>query len=144
VSTYLDASFLVSLYSAEPNQVLAARSIARASFPLLISDLAEFEMDNSFRLRVFRKDATEAQALRSHLDFEQDLREEIMERFALDRGTYLRGHALSARYTAQLGTRGADILHVAAALEAGSTAFFSFDTQQRRLAEAVGLAMNPL
>jgi predicted nucleic acid-binding protein len=40
-------------------------------------------------------------------------------------------------------TRTADLLHVAAALELGASDFFSFDRQQRKMAEAAGLKLNP-
>jgi predicted nucleic acid-binding protein len=40
-------------------------------------------------------------------------------------------------------TRSFDILHVAAALELGATKFWSFDDRQKRLAEEVGLRVNP-
>ena len=40
---------------------------------------------------------------------------------------------------ARLGTRTADLLHVAAALELGSDWFYSFDRQQRKLAQAAKL-----
>ena len=44
--------------------------------------------------------------------------------------------------TARLGTRTADLLHVAAALELGAECLYSFDQQQRKLARAVGLKVS--
>ncbi len=54
-----------------------------------------------------------------------------------------RAEALSAAHTEQLGTRAADILHVAAALITGAEGFLSFDKRQRALASAAGLAVVP-
>jgi predicted nucleic acid-binding protein len=49
---------------------------------------------------------------------------------------------LSWRTTSKLGTRTADLLHVAAALELGADYFYSFDKQQRKLAESLRLKVN--
>jgi predicted nucleic acid-binding protein len=43
-----------------------------------------------------------------------------------------------------LGLRTADLIHVAASLEFGSKAFFTFDLRQRKLCAELGLAVNPL
>jgi predicted nucleic acid-binding protein len=50
---------------------------------------------------------------------------------------------LSAEYSGDLGSRSLDLLHVAAALEAGCRTFASFDVRQRRVAESCGLALIP-
>jgi predicted nucleic acid-binding protein len=49
---------------------------------------------------------------------------------------------LSRQTTAKLGTRTAELLHVAAALELGADYLYSFDRQQRKLARSVGLKQN--
>jgi predicted nucleic acid-binding protein len=49
---------------------------------------------------------------------------------------------LSQQTTAKLGTRAADLLHVAAALELGADYLYSFDRKQRTLAQAVRLKVN--
>jgi len=53
-----------------------------------------------------------------------------------------RARQLSRQPTAHLGTRTADLLHVAAALELGVDVLYSFDKQQRKLARAVRLKIN--
>ena len=53
-----------------------------------------------------------------------------------------RARQLSQETTAKLGTRTADLLHVAAALELGADFLYSFDQQQRKLAQAVRLKLN--
>jgi predicted nucleic acid-binding protein len=53
-----------------------------------------------------------------------------------------RARQLSRQTTAKLGTRTADLLHVAAALELGADYFYSFDRQQRKLAQSVRLKLN--
>ena len=53
-----------------------------------------------------------------------------------------RARELSRQTTARLGTRTADLLHVAAALEIEADCLYSFDKQQRKLARAVRLKLN--
>lgn len=52
------------------------------------------------------------------------------------------GHQLSRQITARLGTRTADLLHVAAAIELKADYLYSFDQQQRKLAQVVRLKTN--
>ena len=144
MSTYLDASFVVSLYSPDGNYANAANVVLTAQPPLIVSEWCELEAVNSFRLRVFRKDATASEAQRSQRELQLDLEKGILQRSPMPDSFFLRAHHLSEQYTEQLGTRGAHIIHVAAALELEATAFYSFDVQQRKLAAAVGLNVNPL
>jgi predicted nucleic acid-binding protein len=65
---------------------------------------------------------------------------EILWRAALNRGV-----ELSRKYSPRMGTRFADVLHVACALELKLRHFLTFDERQKDLAIAVGLkAVNPL
>jgi len=50
---------------------------------------------------------------------------------------------LALETTARLGTRASDLLHVPAAIELGAESFYSFDKQQRKLAQTVKLKVNP-
>ena len=52
---------------------------------------------------------------------------------------HLRAEALSAAHTISSGHRLADILHVARALHLGVTEFLTFDSNQKKLAQAEGL-----
>lgn len=73
----------------------------------------------------------------------EDLREGVYEFRMIPEPAYARAKALSGDWTPTLGTRTADLLHVAAALELKATAFYSFDAQQARAAQAVGLQVAP-
>lgn len=141
---YLDSSFVTSLYGADANS-LAAESALRASAneTFVLTPLAELETVNAFGLRVFRKEGTPAQADASLRDFEDDLRRDVFLRRPMPETAFERARVLSRRTTARLGTRMADLLHVAAALDLGATGFFSFDIRQRNLALDAGLALNP-
>jgi predicted nucleic acid-binding protein len=51
---------------------------------------------------------------------------------------------LSAGFTARIGTRSLDILHVANALVLGATSFLTFDKRQAELAKSAGLKVPKL
>ncbi len=139
---YADSSFLVSLYSADANWPAAARTMGTSTGECLITTLGELEVVNAFGLRVFRKEVSVAQAQSSLLDFEKDLRDGILQLRELSDPIFQRARQLSRQTTAKLGTRTADILHVAAALELGADFLYSFDQQQRKLAQSVRLKLN--
>ena len=139
---YADSSFLVSLYSADTNWPAAARTMEASTGECLVTTLGELEVVNAFGSRVFRKEVSVAQAQSSLIDFEKDLRDGILQLRELSDAIFERARKLSRQTTAKLGTRTADILHVAAALELGADFLYSFDQQQRKLAQSVRLKLN--
>jgi predicted nucleic acid-binding protein len=141
---YLDTSLLVSLYSLDANSAAAASALQCARSPLLITALCELEAVNAFGLRVFRKEISTRQAETSLRNFEKDLRDGVFQLRSVPEAAFERARKLSHRITPQFGTRTADLLHVAAALELGASDFFSFDIQQRKAAQTAGLNLNPL
>jgi predicted nucleic acid-binding protein len=144
LNIYVDASFLVSLYSPDANSAAAVRTLHAAAAPLSITTFAELEVINALGLRVFRKEVSPPQAQSSLNDFAQDIRAGVFQLKPLPENVFLRARQMSRQTTARLGTRTADLLHVAAALELSSDWFYSFDRQQRKLAQAVRLKVNPL
>ena len=139
---YADSSFLVSLYSPDSNWAAAARTMEISSGECFVTTLGELEVVNAFGLRVFREEVSAAQAQKSVRDFEKDLRDGSLQLRDLSDPIFERARQLSRQTTAKLGTRTADLLHVAAALELGVDYLYSFDQQQRKLAKAVHLKMN--
>jgi predicted nucleic acid-binding protein len=139
---YADSSFLVSLYGADANWVAAARIMETSTGEFLITTLCEPEVVNAFGLRVIRKEVSAAQAQSSVIDFEKDLRDGIFQLRGLSDPIFERARLMSRQTTAKLGARTADLLHVAAALELGADYLYSFDQQQRKLAQSVRLKLN--
>jgi len=139
---YADTSFLVSLYCLDANSVAAARTVKASVADRFVTILGELEVINAFGLRVFRKEVTAAQAQSSLRDFEKDLRDGVFQLRGLPEPVYERARQLSHHTTGKLGTRTADILHVAAALELGVDYLYSFDQHQRKLAQTVRLKVN--
>ena len=139
---YADPSFLVSLYSPDANSAAAARTMQASTGDRFVTAFGELEVVNAFGLRVFRKEVSAAQAQSSLTDFEKDLRDGVLQLRGLLEPVFERARQLSRQTTAKLGTRTADLLHVAAALELGVDCLYSFDQQQRKLAQTVRLKLN--
>ena len=139
---YLDSSLAVSLYCPDANSVAAAAALRTAKAPLVITTLGELETMNAFALRVFRKEITNTQADSARRALEKDLSDGVFLLRELPEQAFARALQLSKQFTAKLGTRTADLLHVAAAVEMNAAGFLSFDLQQRKMAEAAGLKVN--
>jgi hypothetical protein len=107
-----------------------------------VSVIGELEVVNALELRVFRKELSASQAQASMKDFERDLQDGVFRLCPLSDQVFVRARHLSQQTTARLGTRTADLLHVAAALDLGVDYLYSFDQQQRRLAQAARLKIN--
>lgn len=144
MSIYLDSSFLISLYSADGNTSIAIDTVRVVRQPLLITVLTELEFVNGLGLQVFRKQIFPAEAQLSNDTFERNLQNGAFQLKPLPENVFERSRSLSRKTTPQRGTRAADLLHVAAALELGATAFYSFDLRQRKLARSVKLKLNAL
>jgi len=142
LKVYVDTSFLVSLYSPDSNSAIAARTMQVSRESHFISALVELEAVNALELRVFRKEISSSQAQSSLRDLEKDILGGVLQLRPLFDQVFERARGLAKQTTARLGTRTADLLHVAAALELGVDCLYSFDQQQRKLAEVVRLKLN--
>jgi predicted nucleic acid-binding protein len=141
LKVYADPSFLVSLYSPDANSPAAARAM-RASSERFVTAFGELEVINAMGLRVFRKEISPAQSQAWITQFENDLRDGIFQLRGLADAVFERARQLSRQTTAKLGTRSADLLHVAAALVLGADCLYTFDVHQRKLAQTLRLKLN--
>jgi predicted nucleic acid-binding protein len=139
---YFDTSFLISLYSLDVNSSSAAAAVRASKGDRFVTTFAELEVCNALQLRVFRKELSMAQAESSSTDFENDLQSGVFQLRPLPEQVFERARALSRSTTAKFGTRTADLLHVAAALELTADYLYSFDQRQRKLAQSVRLKLN--
>jgi predicted nucleic acid-binding protein len=139
---YAEPSFLVSLYIPDANSAAALRTMEASQGSLFITALGELEVVNAFKLRLFRREALPAAEKSALANFERDMRDGILQLRGLTDSLFERARQLSRQTTAKLGTRTADLLHVAAALELGADYLYSFDQQQRKLAQTLHLKLN--
>jgi predicted nucleic acid-binding protein len=142
LSVYFDTSFLVSLYAADTNSVVASRTFPRTGEEFWITPFTELEVVNALGLCVFRNVLSTSLAEGSLAAFEQDVRNGLFQVKSLPDTVFVRARQLSRQTTPRLGTRASDLLHVAAALELGADEFYTFDRQQAKLAKEMKLRVN--
>ena len=139
MKAYADTSFLISLYTPDVHSTAAATRMARAKTILFLTPFGEAELTNALELRLFRREIDRAEAKAALVAFEQDVRNGVFSLQPMAAAVCQRAKQLSRKHTAALGVRTLDVLHVAAALVLQAEAFYTFDTQQGKLAQAEGL-----
>ncbi len=144
MKTYLDTSLLVKSFVWEGDSPAAIQIVEAVGEPLPFSHLHEIEIPNAIRLKRFRGEITRAQETAAIRAFRTDVDAGRMARPAYNlTAVFIRAEQLSARHSGEIGTRSLDLLHVAAALEAGCTAFASYDERQRKCAALAGMKVIP-
>lgn len=147
---YPDTSFLCAFYVKQSNSPAAAAHAATMKEPLHVAALLAYEFRQSLRFQVWRHSANpreglalvDAQAALSQ--FDADLTSGVAVLAPCHFQDVLRrAEDLSNRHTVSAGHRSFDVLHVATALHLGAREFLTFDTNQRQLAAAEGLAVKP-
>ncbi|MBV8451268.1 MAG: type II toxin-antitoxin system VapC family toxin [Deltaproteobacteria bacterium] len=139
MSSYADTSFLVSLYVPDANSAEAARRMQQSLLPVLMTPLGELELVNAVQLRLFRKEIRLSEARAARAAFSADVRDGVFAMQALSQEIFVHAIRLASRWTASIGTRSLDIVHVAAAVALRAGMFHTFDGRQRKLARAAGL-----
>lgn len=141
MSSYTDTSFLVSLYVLDANSALVAEQMKLAKLPILLTSLGELDLANALYLRLFRKELVPFKVKAAHALFTKDLADGIYQLKPLSPAMFERAKLVAYKHTPRLGTRTLDVLHVASALVLQANTFHTFDRNQRKLAEAEGLAV---
>ena len=140
MSAYADTSFLVSLYVPDSNSAAASARMSTQPLPVLITPLGELELLNALQLYVFRKQIEPRLIRRAITAVRADLRSGVLLLASPPETlTYAEARRLAARWTAKLGVRALDILHVASAVVLKADSFHTFDYRQRKLAVAADL-----
>jgi hypothetical protein len=88
---------------------------------------------------LFCKEVKASEARAARAAFRADVQNRIFERRALSEEMLVRAAQLSSKWTARLGWRSLNIIHVASAITLQANVFHTFDDRQRRLAAAAGL-----
>ena len=143
MKAYCDTSLLVSLYTPDAHSTAAASLCRRPAAALVLTPLCELELTNALRLRLYRRELTAEEAAAAQQAFEEDLASGVYLVHHVSAAVYQKARQLSLAHTGSLGSRSLDILHLAAALVARADVLYTFDTAQRRLARAAGLACGP-
>jgi predicted nucleic acid-binding protein len=139
---YVDPSALRGLYVHDERSARFCRWRKRVGGALPITRFGRSELENSVELAVHRGFIDRSVAQAATLDLEADLEEgrlalvDVLWRKTLDLSV-----DLSRRYTARLGTRSLDVLHVASAVMLETRQFVTYDGRQAALARATGLKL---
>jgi predicted nucleic acid-binding protein len=104
-----------------------------------LTPLHSAEWIHAIERQVFQKNLSHRDAQQIYLQFDRDRESGVWVENALPESAFEVCCDLSRRYTARLGSRTLDTLHVASALELKATSFWTFDERQGRLARAAGL-----
>ncbi len=150
MNAFADTSLLCALYREQENSRTADRLMQREAVPVHVSSLVLFEFRQSVRLQSFRfsRDRTKGYSKTEALRMLEILQSNILagrlmippvEDWA---EVYSIAEELSTQYTAEIGHRSFDVLHVATALYLKASLFMTLDVRQKELAKAVGLKVN--
>jgi predicted nucleic acid-binding protein len=141
---YADTGVIVKGYVLEADSEAAVGILDSLGDHLLYSHLHSIEIPNAIRLKRFRGEITKSQENASTRAFLSDIESGVLTPCEYDLGeVFLLAERLSAKHSAILGSRSLDLLHVAAAIEAGATHFASLDARQRKVAGLNGLKLLP-
>ena len=139
---YADPSALLKLYIHERESAAMSAWRIRTRGPLALTQHGRLEVTNGIGLAAFRRAISLEAAADALASFDEDWAEgRYIHADVLWRATLRRAADLSRRYTADLGSRSLDVLHVATALELGLPHFVTFDRRQQQLARATGLTL---
>jgi predicted nucleic acid-binding protein len=135
-----DTSFLFSLYGNDGNTPRAVAWMQTCRTALTLSTLNEYELGNALRFAEFRKGIGPGEAALFWAQFEADRAAARLKVHVCNLADVVdEAKRLSSTYSLTGGHRGFDILHVAASLRLNAKQFLTFDTNQKKLAEAEGM-----
>jgi predicted nucleic acid-binding protein len=137
---YVDPSALARLFIHQEGSKEMSDWRRRLNGPLSVTHHGRTEIINAIGLAAFRGMTTVEDANAAWQELEQEFIDgNFKQADLLWRAALNRAGNLSWKYSAKLGTRSLDVLHVSCALELQMTHLLSFDERQNQLAEAVGI-----
>ena len=143
-SAYFDSAIIVKLYVQEANSPNAVALVGDETAPYPLTPWQDVETRTAMRLKAFRGEITANELSVSLAAFDEDIRLGRWETPPHDPARIWRlTGELSARHAATVGCRTLDLVHVAAALAVGATAFLTFDARQKEVARLEGLEVKP-
>ena len=150
MTAFPDTSFLCAIYVRQDHSPAAAAHFRAMPEPLPVSGLLLYEFRQSVRFQVWLhgRDRTRGYpqtiADTALADLQTDLDTGVVQLVPAEwADVHQRAEDLSRRHTAAAGHRSLDVLHVATALHLHAREFLTFDTNQRKLAVAVGMKVKP-
>jgi hypothetical protein len=136
---YLDTSALIKLYIIEDGSASVDKIISENAAPLPVWDLHVIEFHNALKLKVFRSELNEKEAFHLSALFKERKKAGIYYSPELDRKDHTELCLTYTDFSAEIGCRSLDIMHVAAASLFRADRFITFDTRQAGLAKKAGI-----
>jgi predicted nucleic acid-binding protein len=144
MDAYFDSAIIVKLYVSEATSPDAIRLAGACAAPYCLTHWQALEVRNAIRLKAFRNEIVTVEMNQSIAAFEQDIANGRWQRPGYAAAAVeQKAEELSASYSAILGCRTLDIIHVAAALVLGAKEFVTFDVRQGVMAKQAGLTVKP-
>ena len=141
---YLDTSFLLPIYTPEPQSGVVHTYLARGAPVLFFTSFHRLELRTALRARLFRKTLTRQELQTALRLSEEDLAGGILRHTPLLWADAFReAERLGDAHAAETGARSGDLLHVASALVLDAKEFLTFDQRQKMLARRAGLKVKP-
>ncbi len=138
MKTYVDTSFIVSLYVTDSHSIDSRQRVQTLS-TVWWTPLHSAEWAHAIAQQVFRGTLSPSEAQEMYRQLEDDRTDGPWLEVGLpDRALDLCAD-LARRYGPKLAVRTLDSLHVACALELKAERFWTFDERQAKLAKAEGL-----
>jgi predicted nucleic acid-binding protein len=135
-----DTSFLFSLYGNDAHSPKAVAWATQSTTALHLNALTHFEFGNALRFSEFRKVIPTGVAAQYWAGFEAAIAQGRLIVATSNLADVVdEAKRLSSFRTLAGGHRGFDILQVASALTMKASQFLTFDTNQKKMAEAEGL-----
>lgn len=140
---YADTSFLFSLVMHDANTAAAFACLKAQPSPLVFTAWQRCELHNALRLSVWRGHCTAATTQLALATLAADLAAgNLLETPLIWPEVLHLADELGGKFTAALGVRTLDLLHVAAAVSVGTRRFLTCDRRQLAFAQAAGLKAN--
>jgi len=141
LSTYVDTSFLTSLYISDAHSSAARARVASAP-PLWFSPLHHAEWEHVIGQHLFRGEISLSEAQRVTARLEEHRSAGRWISVPIPEQAFDVCRELARKYAPKLWMRTLDTLHVACALELKADRFWTFDERQAKLAKAQGLKVS--
>ena len=143
---YYDSALILKLYTNEANAGRLIDYVTSQNQPVHIHALHRAELTSATRLKVFRKEITQAVGTRILGNIEDDIRTGVLNLLDIDWSyAWRRCRILADTQAAASGCRTLDTLHVACAQSLGIRQIVTNDIRQSGLARAIGMGVvNPL
>jgi predicted nucleic acid-binding protein len=137
---YPDVSFLVPMYTPEPQSPQVQEYMANAMQGLVFTPFHRLEFRTAIRVRVFRNSLTHVDLRTAFRRCDENLADGILQHTPLVWADALReAERLGEAHLTETGVRSGDLLHVASAVVLGAREFVTFDQRQTKLARRAGL-----